>query len=384
MRLTAVHLRHFRNLNTLDWTPAPGLNLIHGRNGQGKTNLLEAVHVALTGRSFRTRRDEDLTPWNWTPDAADPTLCEATVRRASGARRLRLLLGRGWKRAFADSQWLPRLGMLLGEASVVVFTPDDAGLFQGPPGARRRLLDMVLSQLSPEYLLNLQQHTQAQKQLTAAYRLRGSDEQAREAAQAYAPLVARTGAALMAARAARLTAARVPLENRYATLGGSGCLELGYDPGLRRLPEPMIDQAATQTPAAVEALTAFYARELDRTFEEARRLGSCPSGAHRDDFALRLDGQDLRRFGSQGQHRLSALTLKLETADWIRRALDETPILLLDDFGSELDRPRRLAVLESLRPAMQVIVTATEVGDLGPPDLFDGAARIDSGQLRVE
>lgn len=383
MRLTEVHLHHFRNLDRIRWEPAPGLNLLWGRNGQGKTNLLEGIHLALTGRSFRTRRDEDLVPWQHGEDPADPTLCQAELRRRTGARRLRVTIGRGWKRAYADGRWVARLGELLGEASVVVFTPEDAGLFQGPPAPRRRFLDMTLSQLSPDYLRNLQQYSQAMRQLAAACKLRGADAQAREAARAYWPIVARAGAALMAARAARIGDARAPLDKRYRALGGAAPLELIYDPDLRRLPAGLLEQAARnpRDAGALTPLAEHYERTLGEAFDESRRRGLIPTGVHRDDLSILLDGQDLRRFGSQGQHRLAALTLKLESADWIEQSLGETPILLLDDFGSELDRDRRRSALEGLGRSMQVIVTATDREDFDDAGLFDRQTHIEQGCL---
>ncbi len=143
MHLTEFHLRRFRNIRSLDWSPAAGINLIWGENGQGKTNMLEGLHLALTGRSFRTRRDEECLPWAETAHAVaddnEPTMAEVNLVRRPGERKLRLLLSRNWKRAFVDGQWLPRLADLWSEAAVVTFTPDEAGLFKGPPAARRRL-----------------------------------------------------------------------------------------------------------------------------------------------------------------------------------------------------------------------------------------------------
>jgi DNA replication and repair protein RecF len=188
----------------------------------------------------------------------------------------------------------------------------------------------------------------------------------------------------MAARAARLGAARPGLEERYRALGGTDALELAYEPDLRRLRPELLEAAAGGDAGGMEGLGAYYRQALEETFEEGRRQGTCPTGVHRDDFAARLGGQDLRRFGSQGQHRLAALSLKLETAAWIERARGEPPLLLLDDFGSELDRGRRESVLEYLRSSMQVIVTATDREDLGPATLFERVARIDEGKLHGE
>ena len=379
MLIRSLSIRHFRNIQELDWTPGPGLNLVWGRNGEGKTNLLEAVHYALTGRSFRTRRDEECLPWASGNDAADPTRAEVTLVRERGDRILRLMMGRNWKRAFADGQWLTRLADLLAEAAVVTFTPEEAGLFKGPPSARRVFLDRVLCQISRPYLETLQRYNQALRQLNALLKgLRGqaSADAGRETARAYYPVIAQSGAMMMISRARRLGEACAPMNERHAELGGRGELALRYDPDLRRLD---VDPADPATDAA--SLAELYQQRLEDVFEDARRLGACPLGVHRDDFSVQLDGQDLRRFGSQGQHRLAALTLKLESARWIEMMAGEAPILLLDDFGSELDPARREAVLRKLRGSMQVIITATDPADLGAAGLFDAWCRIEGGRL---
>lgn len=376
MRLTTVTLRNFRNIAAIEWRPGPGLNLIWGENGQGKTNLLEGVHLALTGRSFRTHRDEETLPWGRLDDPAAPTLAQVTLLGRRGERRLRVTLGKNWKRVFADEQWLERLADLWGEAGVVTFAPDEAGLLKGPPAGRRRFLDVTLSQLSRPYLENLVRYNQALRQLNAVYKTWPPERDVRDLARAYQPELARAGAALAAARARRLREASEPVRARYADLGGAGALELAYDPALRLegfdLADPALDQ---------QALAAAWLEALEASYEEGRRLGACQIGVHRDDFTARLDGADLRRFGSQGQHRLAVLTLKLESARWIEEARGEPPLLLLDDFGSELDPGRREAVLRGLKGRMQVLITATHPADLGPAELFDETRRIAGGAM---
>ena len=376
MRLTSVTIRHFRNIEVLDWQPAPGLSLVWGENGQGKTNLLEAICLALTGRSFRAHRDDEALPWGLTEDSADPTLVQAVLSRNGGGRRLRVLLGREWKRVFADERWLARLADLWGEANVVLFAPEEAALLKGPPAVRRRFLDIVLSQISRIYLEHLQRYNQALRQLNAIYKMQPSGSDARALARAYYPLLAESGAALMIARAHRLRQADAPTGERYGALGGAGRLSLAYAADLKVKDLDPADPALDP-----RRLAEAYAARLEAAYDEGRRLGLCSLGAHRDDFEARLDGADLRRYGSQGQHRLAALTLKLESARWIEEAVGEPPILLLDDFGSELDPARRQAVLRGLQGKMQVIITATHPADLGPAELFEESRKIVHGGL---
>ena len=374
MHLAAVKVRHFRNVAALDWVPAPGINLIWGDNGQGKTNLLEAISLALTGRSFRTRRDEQCLPWGRPEDPADPTLSECLLAGADGQCRLRLTLGERWKRAFRDGQILPRLADLWSQAALVSFTPEDAGLFKASPADRRRYLDMLLSQLSPIYLQSLQRYNQALRQLNALMKRPGPEAPIRDAALAYHIVLAEAGAILIEHRTRRLETAAAACRLRHTQLGGALELDLAYAPGSRGLAAP---DSAAATPSLAERLSARF----DAAFPDSRRAGSLETGPHRDDFTARLDGHDLRRFGSQGQHRLVALTLKLESAAWLQAETGEAPILLLDDFGSELDPLRRRTLLENLRGRMQVFVTATHPDDLGPAALFDSSHRMSAGGL---
>ena len=377
MHLTRIRIRHFRNVESIDWDPAPGLNLIWGDNGQGKTNVLEAVHMALTGRSFRAGREGECLPWNREEDPADPTLLEADLKTARGGRRLRLLLGKHWKRAFADGQWVARLADLWTCGAVVTFTPQAVGLFKGPPAERRRFLDMVLSRLSRPYLGHLQRYHQALRRLNAVLKSGSSPAGARRQAEAYYAQLAEAGAAVMLDRARRIGRSGPAVARRFNRFGGAGTLELIHDHSLGEMPLELTDPSLEPG-----ALAQAYLERLHALHEDNRRLGACAFGVHRDDFSARLDGHDLRRFGSQGQHRLAALTLKLEAADWIEHDIGDTPVLLLDDFGSELDPDRRESVLRGLRGAMQVIITATRPADLGNTVPFDRSMLISRGGFR--
>ena len=372
LQIQRLTLRHFRNIAALDWEPAPGLNLIWGDNGQGKTNLLEAVHMALTGRSFRTRREEQCLPWDQAEDPADPTCAHLRLSGPLGERTVRLLMGKGWKRAWADGQWISRLADLWSRAAVVTFTPADSDLLKGPPGERRRFLDMILSQTSRPYLEALQRYQQALRQVNAIFKnTHAPAATLRQAAFAYYPVLAQAGALIMQTRAGQLAGAGPAAAVRFAALGGTAPFELHYEPDLKSGPQP-----EAPLPSAQE-----YQARLEARFEDHRRQGHCSLGVHRDDFYVLLGGKDLRQFGSQGQHRLSALTLKLEAAGWIGRAAGQAPLLLLDDFGSELDPGRRLSVLQELKGNMQVLVTATDPADLAGAGLFEGLARVHEGRL---
>lgn len=367
-----IQVNHFRNIDLLTWRPSPGLNLIVGDNGQGKTNLLEAIHLSLLGRSFRTRREEDCIAWNGADDS-DLTSVTTRLDRPSGPRVHRVVLGRGFKRAFIDGTLAPRLASLFEGVAVVTFTPDDVDLFRGAPARRRRFLDQDLCQGSPIYLESLQRYHKALKQINAVLKRarHGSANGALAQAEAFYPPLAEAGASLMLARAKYLADMHELLEPTFASLGGTATLELRFDPSLK------FDAVGEM---CLADLAASIAIRLDEQHAESARQGMLAFGPHRDDVKVRLGGRDLARFGSQGQHRLVALAVKLAAAELLDRGRSTPPVLILDDFGSELDAERRRAVLANLRGRMQTFVTATCADALGNVDLFDEVRRIESGR----
>lgn len=368
MHLTAIAIRRLRNIERLDWQPPAGLSLVWGDNGQGKTNLLEAIHLALTGRSFRTRHDDEMLPWGTTDE---PTRVQASLAGNAGTTRLSVAMGRGFKRVYADGQWLARLIEIWSRAAVVTFAPEDADLMKGPPAARRRFLDMVLARISPRYLDQLARYQQALRRLNALYKTRPIDRDVRPEAEAYWSVLSDSGATLVSARKQWIAEAAPELDRRLKELGSTDTSELVYDPNLG---EQVIDKDEA-------GIAKLFLDLLGESYADSRRLGTCQVGAHRDDFSLELGGHDLRRFGSQGQHRLIALALKLESAAWIQRISHESPIVLLDDFGSELDPARRASVLAGLAGSMQVLVTATSPKDFPAESPFDAQLEIVRGKI---
>ncbi len=381
MKVASVRVQCMRNIRRLEFKPVSGLNLVYGANGQGKTNLLEAVHLGLTGRSFRTRHDTEMLPWkNDRARALDSTFGDVSradilLECRSGARKFRTVLGMGWKRVYLDGRLLPRLADLLSEAAVVTFIPEDAGLFKGSPAGRRRFLDSILCQVVPGYLEELQRYRKCARQINAALRIAGgkkTDALPREV-EAWLPGLSAAAAFIMHERRLRLEGVSKRLSTRYRELGGGGHAFLKYDPDIGGMTEN-----GAQTPdARIEVCRSCLMNSL----KSHGAWRSLQRGIHRDDFLIELDGLDLRRYGSQGQQRLCALSLKLETAEWICDVLEEAPILLLDDFGSELDLGRREAVLAGLQGRMQVIVTATDPADLGRSGMFDQTCRIRNGNI---
>jgi DNA replication and repair protein RecF len=373
LNLLELQIRQFRNLQSLDWMPSPGINLIVGENGQGKTNLLEAIYFGVLGRSFRTRREEQCLPWNGESggEVEPAAVIRANLRGRHSTRQLQVTLSRGGKKAWSDGMLVPRLGDLWQGSAVILFSPADVDLFRTTPSGRRGFLDQLLSLGSPVYFAHLQRYQRALKQVNTALKPHARADFPLAAAEGFYRVLAESGGALIELRRRSIRELNALCETAYRTLDGSGVLELHYDPNLK--PDPAADNDS------VESLADALYERWTRRHEESRRAGMLESGPHRDDLRASLDGHDLGKFGSQGQHRLVVLSLKLSAADWLAEGLDDAPLLLLDDFGSELDRRRREAVIHHLRGRMQTFITATGVEALGEASVFDEVRALNAG-----
>ncbi|HEY7994094.1 MAG TPA: DNA replication/repair protein RecF [Candidatus Eremiobacteraceae bacterium] len=353
MRVLALELTAFRNYAALRFEPPEGACIFVGANAQGKSNLLEALALLSTGKSFRTSREADLVA-----TGAPAASVSARVRTRHGEVVAQCVIsraGEGARKRFFRQGRAVRYGDFLGGVNAVTFMPYDLQLVGGPAALRRRLINTALSQSSKRYYHDLAVYAKILAQKNALLRAPTVD---RALLDTYDDQLAPVGARLVAERASyvrRLGAEASDVHARW--VGASPALTIRYDPA-----PPIADEA----PAAIETgLRAAFVRM--RPAELARR-GSLV-GPHRDDVSLSLDGEALSRFGSQGQQRTAVLALKAAEYALLQRATGEAPLLLLDDVLSELDDDRRRAFLESIGSFDQAFITATD-----PPVMPPGAS----------
>ena len=354
--LTSIALKDFRNYEELSLELGPGINVFVGANGQGKTNLLEAVYFLSILRSFRCQQVRNLQRWR---------AKTFMVRGQIGAGKTgRLAVEYGEKRRLrADGKSLGRASDFIGRFFCAAFVPEDIELIRGPSGERRRFLDIALSQLEPHYLTVLQQY---QKALKSRHQLLRRETLDVAALEAYDAVLVETGAAIIVYRAAFVA----ELQELVAAAGAAlfpaeSSLAMRFTPSIPAADDPADDNACRVAFAA--ALAAC--RERDRQRQQTH------VGPHRDDFAFLLDGKDLVRFGSEGQCRLAALALKKAKADLLlSRRREGAVVLLVDDVIGELDERGRRAFFESLAAADQTLVACTRedvVEALAPAAVFD-------------
>lgn len=357
MRIDAVRLTGFRNLADTAVEFSSGVNVLLGRNGQGKSNLLEALDFPALGRSRRGARSEDLIAF-----ARDHLHVALEIGLAADGRpkSCEYALDRGGSRRFkVDGQPLSRRADLLGHLATVYFQPESIDLVRGEPELRRRHLDQGLAVTTASYVGHLAACQRALRQKGSLLRevqqgLRDR-RQVREELAAWNRELARHAAPVCLARHAYIAALGPAARSIHDDLaGGSRALEMAYRPSLRSC-----------RPGLAEAdLGRDILGEIDYIGENEIRRGRPLIGPHRDDVEVRLDGRDLKAFGSQGETRTAAVAMILAQSDVVLQERGSRPVLFLDDIFSELDPERTGRLQERCARDHQVFVATARPEDV--------------------
>jgi DNA replication and repair protein RecF len=344
--LTRLALSNFRNYAELDLEPADGLNVFVGANAQGKSNLLEAIAMLGTGKSFRTSKDADVVR-----DGAELGAVSGDARMRAGLAHIACAVARGargTRKTYGINGRDVRYASYLGKLRVVTFVPADLQLAGGAPALRRALLNAALAQEDPLYYRELARYGKALKQKNAM--LRDGEPLDPELLAIYENALVEAGTHIVLARnhfVAAIAAEARAAHERFS--GGAERLEVTY--------EPNVPFEVPTKDAVSAALTARFHAVAES--ERARRTSV--AGPHRDDVGLHLDGRSLASHGSQGQQRTAVLALKVAEYAVMRERSAESPLLLLDDVLSELDEERAAAFLAGVGDYEQAFVTATHV-----------------------
>ena len=355
VRLKALSLRGFRNLGQHDLEiPHEGAALV-GDNAQGKSSFLEAIYYLETFRSFRGARDEQLIAFDQGVFRVSGSvesggevggISEVTAAFAREGKR---------KKVTVDGDEPQRLGDAIGRLAAVIFSPADIELVSGGPSERRRFLDIVLSLNEPGYLEALQEYRQVLSRRNAALKA----HQPRAAVTAWNPGLVRSGANIVSARLAWIEESEPSFGAYYAAISGEGAASMTY--------RSSVALGGAHSIADIE--DAFRAA-LEESAEREQRNATTVVGPHRDEVRLRLSGTgnglDLRAYGSGGQRRTAALSLRLVEAHTIRNRRGTEPLVLLDDVFAELDagRSERVLALMDSTDVGQVLLTAPKESDV--------------------
>jgi DNA replication and repair protein RecF len=360
LKLLSLHIQDFRNLAAVELAPSPRTTVLVGQNGQGKTNLLEAIYFLATLKPLRATRLQELVRFG-----CHRAVVSAKFEGPGGERTLGVELGDGARTAYLDGKVQDRFDDYFEGLAAVAFTPDDLLLVKAGPEGRRRFLDRAAFNRWPAVLGEAREYVRALRARNAALR-RGDAE---VEASFRAPL-ARAGARLLSRRLALVAELAPRVEAAFREISGpaapAAALEYRAASGLRT------DVAEAELVARLEAALAS---RLDRD----RERGFTSVGPHADDATLALGGKGARFYGSQGQQRALVLALKIAEIENLRAMLRRPPLLLLDDVSSELDPAKNgflLAYLASL-PGQAFLTTTDE-------RLLDAAAGPESAFHRVE
>ncbi len=345
MRLNSMALRSFRSYTDCETEFSGGINVIVGKNGQGKTNLLEAIYLIATGRGFKARSDKELIAFS-SQDA------HVSARGVSGdrERRVELTLRRGQRRDMSVNGVKCRTAAeLAGNFSAVLFCPEDLNMIRGGASERRRLMDMCISQLRPRYAAALASFSRAYEGKTRLLRDCGENPGLLPLLEEYDLETAKYGAILIHYRANFVERLAPEAGRIHGEFGSGERLELKY-----KTVDTVTDPKAPPSAILPELL------EHQRTHKDAELASHmCLSGAHKDDLEIDINGCAARAFASQGQTRTAALSIKLAELNIHRDTLGEYPLLLLDDVLSELDEGRQDFVLNRIGGG-QVFITCCE------------------------
>ena len=349
MRIDGLSAADFRNLAEVSLRPCGGVNLLYGRNGQGKTSVLEAAWMLATGGSFRTARISESVRFE-APSARLAMTCESGGRQLEA--ELRLPRG-GQGKSFTVNGVARRHGEENAGFPMIVFRPEDLELVKAGPSERRALLDTLGTQLSPRYRKNLSEYSRCLTQRNSLLRSlpgRRLDRQTEGVLDVLDVALSRLGVYLTRARR-ELLGRLVPASERLygGVSGGAEAFSIRYESGF-----------GEELPEGVREAELICCERLGQRRPEDLGAGFTTIGAHRDDLVFELDGRPARAYGSQGQQRTCAISCRLGSAQVLGEMCGEPPVVLLDDVFSELDPTRCRYILDTVAEC-QVFLTGCDL-----------------------
>lgn len=335
MILERIKIRNYRNYGEAEITPSERLNLFIGDNAQGKTNLLESIYFSSLGKSPRTPRDKELIMWG-TGQAAVHT----RVSKRAGCDDILIKLDTA-KRIAVNGMPISRMSELMGVLTTVFFSPDELKIVKEGPGERRRFIDIALCQLSRVYFDCLSRYNKALLHRNKLLKNDPSDD----ALEVWDMQLVTEGSKVIKTRRGFVEKLNGFAESIHLDITSNEKLELGYE-GI--------------SGGDVGAIAVNFHNELKRARAHDKRHSVTSVGPQRDDIAILANGTDLRAYGSQGQQRSAALSMKLAEMELLKEHGGEYPVLLLDDVLSELDESRQSKLLARIK-SYQTIITGTHL-----------------------
>ena len=344
MWISNIKINNFRNYNNEEINLDKNINIFYGENAQGKTNIIEAIFLSSMGKSFRAKKDNEMIKIN-----EKNALIEIEYNKKDRNGKIKIEIGNK-KNIYLNGIKLKKLSELLGTINTVIFTPDDINILKGGPQNRRRFLDIMISQLRPNYMYNLNLYLKTLEQRNKYLRQIREEKRDENLLDIWDEKLVEYGINIFKYRKEFIEKIKNNIKKLHSEI--------------------------TENKEDIEINYITECTEKERylnLLKERRNLdiikGYTTKGIHRDDFVIFINDKQLDIYGSQGQHRTAILSLKLSELNIIKEEVGENPILLLDDFMSELDEKRRKHFLEKINDT-QVIITCTEKIELANKNIL--------------
>lgn len=338
MIIKSLELDNFRNYSRLDISFDAGVNLLYGENAQGKTNILEAIFVSATTKSHKGSKDKDMIKFD-----CEEAHIKTYLEKDAIERRVDLHLRKSKTKGIAiDKTRIKKNSELLGLLNVVLFSPEDLAIVKDSPSERRRFMDMELCQLDPIYLYNINNYNKIIDQRNKLLKQMDFNSDYKNMLSIWDMQLMSYGEKIIQRREQFVEELNEIIRDIHKKLSG-GREELV----IRYMPNVTVEH---------------YEEELKRNASKDMKLKSTSVGPHKDDISFEANGMDLRTFGSQGQQRTAALSLKLSEIELVKKMTKDNPVLLLDDVLSELDKNRQVALIDSIGD-IQTIITCPDLDE---------------------
>jgi len=338
MWIRKIKINNFRNYKEEEINLEENINIFYGENAQGKTNIIESIFLCSMGKSFRAKKDKEMININ-----KENAIVEIEYKKTDRDGKIKIELGNK-KNIYIKGIKIKKLSELLGNINIVIFTPDDINILKGGPQNRRRFLDIMISQLKPNYMYNLNLYLKTLEQRNNYLRQIREEKRDESLLDIWDEKLAEYAFNIYSYRKEFINKIKNKIKNIHNEItDNKEDIEIKY-----------ITECNNK-------------EEFLKILKNRRKLdiikGFTTKGIHRDDFMIYINKKELDIYGSQGQHRTSILSLKLAELNIIYDEIGEYPILLLDDFMSELDEKRRRHFLEKIKNT-QVIITCTDKIDI--------------------
>ncbi len=338
MIIRSIELNNFRNYESLNIEFDNNINILYGDNAQGKTNLLEACYYTAISRSYKGSKDKDIVKFD-----KDFANIKSIIEKNDREYEINIQIKKSKKKIITiDKVNIRKSSELLGLLNVILFSPEDLNIIKNGPSERRRFIDSELCQIDSIYLSDISNYNKLLNNRNKLLKDISIDKSLKDTLDVWDMQLIKYGKKIIKRRREFIDELKLYVKDKHlAITGGKEELIINY--------EPNIDDI-------------FFEDELIKKRDNDLRYCQTSVGPHRDDISFKIDGIDMRKFGSQGQQRCCALSLKLSEIDIVSNIIKEKPVLLLDDVLSELDSNRQKLLLDSIED-IQTIITCTGLDD---------------------